>query len=93
MDDHREWEKARQVVKAIQRIMVGDGEMNEGDPTPENPVVATSSLSGKVETRIKKVLNVDYETRVKDLEKQQKQVEADGAAAIERLKAKWAEKT
>jgi hypothetical protein len=90
MDDHREWEKARQVVKAIQQIMVGGG---EEEPTPENPVVVTSSMTGsgavKTETTVKKILNVEYDKRVEELGKEKIKVDAEGAAAIERLKAKW----
>ena len=91
MEDEREWEKARQVVEAIAKIMVGGGE----EPTPENPVVSSTSLSGsgpvKTEVKVKKVLNVDYEQRVKDLTEQKRKVDIDGAAAVERLRKKWAE--
>lgn len=92
MDDRREWDKARQVVEAIQKIMVGGGE--EEQPTAENPVVSSTALTGsgqvKTETKVKKVLNVDYDTRVKELAERKKKVDSEGADAIKRLKEKWA---
>lgn len=92
MEDHREWEKARQVVEAIAKIMLGDSAVDE--LTAENPVVETSTMTGsgavRTETKIKRLLNVDYEKRVEELAADKIKVDAEGAGAVERLRQKWA---
>ena len=93
MEDHREWEKARQVVEAISRIMVGDG--GADDPTPEKPVVETSSMSrtaaGSTKVSVKKIVDFEHERRVQELVANGRKVDAEGPEALARLKKKWAE--
>jgi hypothetical protein len=93
MEEHLEWEKARQVVEAIQRTLVGGGDDGDG-LTTENPVSESSSMSGsgpvKTETKVKRAKDFDYEKRIAELIRQKKQVDIQGAAAVEALKKKWA---
>jgi len=87
MEDAREWEKAKQVVEAIQHIMCGPS----AEPTAENPIVEgpTTVANGK-QTRTRKILDVNYDANVKRLAAQKVLIDAMGASAIERLKKKWA---
>ena len=88
MEDAQEWEKAKQVVEAIQHIMCGPS----GEPTAENPVVeGPTTVSGGQQTKTRKILNVDYDKHVAELAKQKVVIDKLGASAIERLKKKWAE--
>ena len=93
MEDHREWEKARQVVEAISRIMCGGG--SDDDPTPEKPVTETSSMSktaaGSTQVKGKKIVDFDHERRVQELITNGRKVDAEGPVALAKLRKKWAE--
>ena len=87
MEDTREWDKAKQVVEAIQQIMCGPSI----EPTAENPVVeGPTTVANGQQTKSRKILNVDYDKRVAELAKQKVVIDALGASAIERLRKKWA---
>jgi len=82
-EEKHEVDKMRQALEFIARLLVGAPD----EPTKDKPVVETSSLSGKVETKVKKMIDVGYDDRVKKLAEQSMETKKETEAIIEKMRA------
>ncbi len=82
-EEKHESEKTRQCLEFMARLLVGAPD----EPTKEKPVIETSTMSDRVETRVKKMVDVGYDDRVKKLAEQSMETKRETEAIIEKMRA------
>jgi hypothetical protein len=81
-EDRRNQEIVRGALDFIAHILVGTSD----EPTPDKPVIETSSMSERSQTKVKKVLDVGYEERMRKLAEESMATRRDMAEAIEKVR-------